>query len=379
MNEKYMKRAIELAKMGRGRTNPNPMVGAVIVKNDKIIGEGFHEYYGGLHAERNAIKNCTENPNGADIYVTLEPCCHYGKTPPCSEAVIESGIKRVFIGSNDPNPKVSGGGIKQLKENGIEVVTNVLKDECDSINEIFFHYITNNTPFVIAKYASTADGKIATKTGDSKWISNDESRLIVHKIRNAVSAILVGIDTVISDNPMLNCRIENGTNPVRIICDSSLRIPINCNIVNTADEIPTIIAYSQENGEISDKKASLSEKGIEFIYVPDKNGKVDLKELIKKLGKRKIDSVLIEGGSELLASALFSGIVNKLEVFIAPKIFGGSNAKTSVGGDGIQNAADSLKLKLNNVTELCGDVLLEYDVLNDCENNSDIGNKEAEI
>lgn len=371
-----MKRAVALAKMGRGKTNPNPMVGAVIVKNNKIIGEGFHEYYGGLHAERNAIKNCTESPKDADIYVTLEPCCHYGKTPPCSEAIIESGIKRVFIGSNDPNPKVSGGGIKQLKEYGVEVFTNVLKDECDGINEIFFHYITANTPYVIAKYALTADGKIATKTGDSKWISNDESRLTVHKIRNAVSGILVGIDTVISDNPTLNCRIENGTNPVRIICDSSLRIPPDCNIVNTAGEIPTIIAYSKENKEVSLKKSVLSEKGIELIYAPNKDGRVDLKKLMKKLGERKLDSVLIEGGSEILSSALFSGIVNKLAVFIAPKIFGGKTAKTAVGGIGISNACDSLKLKLSKVSELDGDVLVEYDVVNKFTDISDSKSRE---
>jgi len=361
MNEKYMKRAIELAQRARGNTSPNPMVGAVIVKNDKIIGEGWHERYGELHAERNAIKNCTESPEGAEIYVTLEPCCHYGKTPPCTEAIIENKIKKVYIGSNDPNPKVSGGGIKMLRDSGIEVVTEVLKDECDSFNTIFFHYITTGLPYVVAKYACTADGKIATRTGDSKWISNEESRERVHKTRNAVSAIMTGIGTVLADNPMLNCRIENSVNPTRIICDSELKIPLDSNIIKTAKEIPTIIVCAKENAE---KKSAIENSGAEVLCVPDNDGKVDLKKLMKILGERKIDSVLIEGGAELLGSALLGGIVNKLEVYIAPKIFGGNDAKTPVGGIGIEKAVDSVKLELTNSEVIGGDVLLEYDVIN---------------
>lgn len=208
-NQKYMLRAIELAKLGTGFVNPNPLVGAVIVKNGRIIGEGYHMKYGTLHAERNALKNCTESPEGAEMYVTLEPCCHYGKNPPCTDAVIASGIKKVYVGSDDPNPLVAGKGIKILRENGIEVVTHFMKEECDKLNDIFFYYITNKKPYVILKYAMTADGKIATSTGKSKWISNEASREHTHQTRKKVAAILVGIGTVLNDNPMLNCRCEN--------------------------------------------------------------------------------------------------------------------------------------------------------------------------
>lgn len=359
MDEKYMKRAIELAQTARGNTSPNPMVGAVIVKDGRIIGEGYHERYGELHAERNAFKNCTENPEGAEMYVTLEPCCHYGKTPPCTEAIIENKIKTVYIGSSDPNPKVSGGGIKKLCDNGINVVTGVLKEECDSFNTIFFHYITTGLPYVIAKYACTADGKIATASGDSKWISNEISRKRVHQTRNAVSAIMVGIGTVISDNPMLNCRIENGVNPVRVICDSELKIPLECNILKTANEIPTVIACASSDEE---RKTEIEALGAEVLCVPDEFGRVDLKKLIKVLGERKIDSVLIEGGAEILGSAFSAGLVNKLEVYVAPKVFGGNSAKTPIGGFGVQNAADAVKLKLTDVSRFEDDVLLEYDV-----------------
>ena len=355
----YMRRAITLAKNGEGRTNPNPLVGAVLVKNNEIIGEGFHQKYGGLHAEREALKNCEENGNsaeGATLYVTLEPCCHFGKQPPCTQAIVEAGIRRVVVGSRDPNPLVHGKGNSFLREQGIEVTEDFLKDECDALNPIFFHYISTRTPYVALKYAMTADGKTASKTGKSKWITGEKSRLFVHQLRNRYSCILAGIGTVLSDNPLLTSRIPGGRNPVRIICDSKLRIPLDCNIVQTAKEIPTIIACCQEN----EKKSALEKSGCEVLCLPGKTG-VDLKKLTKTLGKRSLDSVLIEGGSEIHYSALEAGIVQHIYAFTAPKIFGGK-AKTPVEGEGIDFPENCFQLELERIEKIGDDILAEYNV-----------------
>jgi len=378
--ENFMLYAIELAKKGEGRTNPNPLVGAVIVKNGKIIGEGYHHVYGDLHAEREALKNCRErgeNPSGATIYVTLEPCCHFGKQPPCTHAIVEAGISRVVVGSRDPNPLVHGKGNAYLRENGITVEEDFLRSECDALNPIFFHYITKKMPFVALKYAMTLDGKIATKTGASKWISNEKSRAFVHVLRNKYYGILAGIGTVLADDPMLNCRLQNengepsGRNPVRIICDSDLRIPLESKIVQSAKTIPTIVAYakkSRNEGEKADfeaKKTSLEKAGVELICVnltaESENSKpqIDLHELMEILGEKKIDSVLVEGGSEIHYSALKSDIVSKIYAFVAPKIFGGK-AKSPVGGAGITFVDEAFGFNLKNVTRFDDDVLLEY-------------------
>lgn len=359
MEKKYMRRAIELAKGGIGFVNPNPLVGAVIVKDGKIIGEGFHERYGQLHAERNALKNCTESCEGADMYVTLEPCCHYGKNPPCTEAVIESGIKRVFVGSFDPNPLVAGNGIEILRNNGIEVTENFLREECDALNDIFFHYITTKTPYVIVKTAVTADGKIAAATGDSKWITNEKSRAHTHETRKRVSAILVGVNTVIADNPMLNCRAENPSDPIRIVCDSHLRIPLTSKIVQTARDIPTYIVCISDDTE---KITALQDMGAHIIKTQPKDGHTDLAELMRKLGEMQIDSVLIEGGGEIHASALKSGIVNKVQLYIAPKIIGG-DGKNAVAPLGNTLMCDAVQLKNPQINLFGDDILIEYEVM----------------
>lgn len=339
--EEYMQIAIEEAKKGSGFTSPNPLVGAVLVKDGKIVGKDYHHKYGEFHAERNAILNCKEDLAGASLYVTLEPCCHYGKTPPCTQIIIERGIEKVYIGSYDPNPKVNGGGIKQLKDAGIEVVTEVLKEECDALNPVFFHYIEKKEPYVVLKYAMTADGKIATRTGASKWITGEAARKRVQYSRKIYSGIMVGIGTVLADDPMLTCRLENAKNPVRIICDSSLRIPLDSNIVKTAKEVPTIIActISKEGKEkskqdliIEEKIEKLQQAGCEVIHIGRSKTGVNLKELMKLLGEKGIDSILLEGGSSLNYSALQAGIISKVETYIAPKIFGGELAKTPVGG-----------------------------------------------
>ena len=376
-DEIFMRRAIELAKMGLGRTNPNPLVGAVIVKEGAVIGEGYHHVYGDLHAERDAIKNCKEkgnDPAGATIYVTLEPCSHFGKQPPCIHAVKEAGISKVVIGSRDPNPLVNGKGTRWLRENGIEVIEDFLREECDSLNEIFFHYINTKTPFVALKYAMTMDGKIATKTGESKWISGEKSREHAHSLRNKYTCIMAGIGTVLADDPMLNCRIAGGRNPVRVICDSSLKIPLESNIVKTAKDIPTIVACtriatvdSKENADINtstraDKIAALQKAGIE-VFTTD-GDKVDLKALMTHLAEKKLDSVLIEGGGEINFSALNAGIVNKVYAYIAPQCFGGF-AKSPVGGTGIDKVCDSFKFKVTDTKMIDGDVLVEF-ATNDC-------------
>lgn len=358
-DEEYMKRALELAKKGIGRTNPNPIVGAVIVKDGRIIGEGYHKKYGELHAERNAIANCKEDMRGATIYATLEPCCHYGRTPPCTEAIIEQGFSRVVVGSMDPNPLVSGKGVEILRSHGIEVVTGVLKDECDTANKLFFHYISTKTPYVVMKYAMTADGKTATVSGESKWISNEHSRNHAHSLRSRYAAIMVGVGTVIADDPMLNCRIEGGRDPVRVICDTHLRTPLDSKIVKTASDIQTIIATSCEDAE---KIKPYKDAGCIVLCIEKRNGRIDLNALMKKLGEMKIDSVLLEGGATLAGCAIKEGIVNEAVAYIAPKMFGGACAKTPVGGDGFEHVKDALMLCNPETEHFDGDVMIRWEV-----------------
>jgi len=361
-DEQYMKLALDLANKGSGFVAPNPMVGAVIIKEGEIIGQGYHEKYGELHAERNAIADCMDSPKGATIYVTLEPCCHHGKTPPCTDAIIKSGIAKVVIGSVDPNALVSGQGILKLQENGIEVQTGILQEECDELNEVFFHYIKTKTPYVIMKYAMTMDGKIATTTGKSKWITGEAARYRVHEDRHRYTAIMVGIGTVLADDPLLNCRIENKKDPTRIICDTNLRLRTDSQIVTTANEIPTIIATAVSD---ADKHKPYIAKGCNVIVVGKKDGHIDLNELMVKLGEENIDSILLEGGGSLNWSALQSGIVNKVQTYIAPKIFGGANAKTPVSGVGVDEPDNAFLLKTETITMLEQDILIESIVVRD--------------
>ena len=360
-DQNYMLQAIQLAKQGEGWTNPNPMVGAVIVKNGRIIGKGYHKKCGELHAERNAIASLTESAEGATIYVTLEPCCHYGKTPPCTEAIIEQKIKRVVIGSRDPNPKVSGKGIKMLQEAGIEVIEDFMREECDRLNPVFFHYITTKTPYVVMKYAMTLDGKIATKTGASKWITGEAARAEVQHMRHRYMGIMAGIGTVIADDPMLNVRVEGWKSPIRILCDSGLRIPLDGQIVKSAGKYRTIVAYADsENTEA--KRKSLHEMGVETICCSDENNQVDLKKLMKYLGEEGIDSILLEGGGTLNDSALRAGIVQEVQAFIAPKLFGGMNSKTPVEGIGVRFPSEAVKLKCTDICQIGEDIRITCQV-----------------
>ncbi|HEX3022281.1 MAG TPA: bifunctional diaminohydroxyphosphoribosylaminopyrimidine deaminase/5-amino-6-(5-phosphoribosylamino)uracil reductase RibD [Lachnospiraceae bacterium] len=358
-DKEYMKLALELAQKGCGYVNPNPMVGAVIVKDGRIIGQGYHERYGGLHAERNALADCKENPQGATIYVTLEPCCHYGKTPPCTEALIENGIAKVVIGSKDPNPLVAGKGIQILKQHGINVVEEVLSKECNELNKVFFHYIQTKSPYVVMKYAMTMDGKIATYSGKSKWITGEVARERVHQDRHRYSAIMIGVGTVLSDNPLLSCRLPNGRNPIRIICDTYLRTPIESQILATARKIPTILATTCMDEE---QKKPYIECGCSIITTSLCEGHVDLKELMSLLGGLQIDSILLEGGGTLNYSALQSGIISMVQTYIAPKLFGGK-ASTPVMGLGVENPNDAYTLTNCHVTRLGEDFLIESEVM----------------
>lgn len=359
MEEKYMLRAIELAKKGIGAVNPNPLVGAVIVKDGRIIGEGYHTAYGKLHAEREAFAHLTEDAAGADLYVTLEPCCHQGKQPPCTQAVIEHGIRRVFVGSDDPNELVAGKGIRILREAGIEVHTQVLKEACDALNPVFFHYITTKTPYVVMKYAMTLDGKTACHTGESRWVTGEKARERVQKTRHALKGIMAGVQTVLQDDPRLTCRLPGGRNPVRIICDSHLRIPLDSQLVQTAGEVPVIVATLSED---KDRTQALEAKGVQVLRTKEKDGRIDLQDLMQRLGQQGIDGILLEGGGTLNESALRAGIVQHVEAYIAPKLFGGSAPFTPVAGNGVDVPGQAWTLINQKMTQIGEDYLIEGDV-----------------
>ncbi len=355
-HKQYMKRAFELAKHGWGRTNPNPLVGAIIVKNDKIIGEGFHEFIGGAHAEVNAIRNAKTDVSGGTIYVSLEPCSHFGRTPPCIQAIINAGLKEVVIAMEDPNPKCNGNGIGILRKAGITVVENVLEKKEKKINEIFIKYITQKKPFVIMKSAMTLDGKIATSKGNSKWVTGESARNNVHLMRDRVSAIMVGINTVLADDPMLTTRrdgVDCGE-AVKIIVDSTGKLPLSSRLLSTGK---TILATTSEIDQ--NKEKQLIEKGVIILKCEGENGSVNLNTLMDKLYELEIDSVLIEGGGTLNWSAIESGIVDKVMCYIAPKIIGGKNALTPVEGSGIQVMNDAINLTDIEVQRFGDDILIE--------------------
>lgn len=391
----YMRRAIQLARQGQGWCHPNPMVGAVIVRDGRIIGEGYHQKCGELHAERNAFASLTECAQDATLYVTLEPCCHYGKTPPCTEAIIQHGIARVVVGSRDPNPRVNGGGVRILREAGIQVDTDFLREECDALNPVFFHYIQKHTPYVIQKYAMTLDGKIATQTGASKWITGPASRAEAQSLRHACMAIMVGIGTVLADDPLLTCRIPGGRNPIRIIADSHLRIPLDSQLVATAHEVPTYVvtAFPEQpaqptateqpaapaqptateqpaataqptdrsvyiSPETESKVDQLQALGVRLLNLPSADGPgVDLKKLMQVLGEMEVDSLLLEGGGTLNESALRAGIVNEIQVYVAPKIFGG-RAKSPVEGQGVNLPEEAYRFQIVGIDPVGEDIRL---------------------
>ena len=360
MDNFYMKRALDLSVLGSGYTSPNPLVGAVIVKNDRILGEGYHEKYGGNHAEVNSIKNSKEDVSGATMYVTLEPCSHYGKTPPCANLLVENKFARVVVAMLDPNPLVSGRGVEILRKNGIDVVIGVMEEEAIKINEIFIKFITTRMPFCIIKTAMTLDGKIATYTGDSKWITNEKSRAYVHELRNRVTGIMVGVDTLIKDDPSLTTRLitENGRDSTRIIVDSTLKIPLEAKVLRMPSDKFTIIATTDRADDEKLKELDRLDN-VQVVVIPSKNSRVDLRCLMKWLGEHDIDSILVEGGATLNFSMIEEGLIDKVISFIAPKIIGGKNAKTPIGGNGIEKIKDAIMLKDIKVSTFDEDIMIE--------------------
>ena len=359
IDKKYMRMAIELAKKGEGAVNPNPLVGAVVVKDGKVVGKGYHRFFGGPHAEVYALEEAGKEACGATIYVTLEPCSHYGKTPPCAKKIIDMGIKKCFVGSSDPNPQVAGKGVAMLKKAGIEVVENVLKDECDKLNQVFFKYIKTKIPYLFLKCAITLDGKIATKTGNSKWITNEIAREKVQFYRNKFMGIMVGINTVVLDNPSLTARIQNGVNPFRVVVDPHLKIDENCKVVKNNEDEKTVIITSQKNQfvensenindkdfEIKMKQKRLSQNNkVKFIFL-DKE-KFSFKKMLEEIGKMGIDSVLLEGGESLISLAVKEEVIDAGEIFVANKILGDKNAKPFISGFSKDKMEEAILL--NNV------------------------------
>ena len=358
LDQKYMRMALRLAEKARGRTSPNPMVGALVVTSGKIVGKGYHRRAGEPHAEAIALKRAGEAAKGATLYVTLEPCSHTDKrTPPCTPLVMQSGVRRVVVAMIDPNPRVSGRGIKALKSAGIEVTTGVLDAEAKKMNEAFIKHITRGVPFVTLKIAQTLDGKIATSSGASKWITGEKAREEAHRLRDSHDAVLVGINTVLTDDPSLTTRIPGGRDPVRVIVDSRLRIPVNAKVVTQSSPARTMVATLE--GAPKSRIKKLQEAGVEVLRVKSAHGRVDLRDLMRKLGKRDIMSVLIEGGAEINAAALKAGLVDKVVIFLAPLLMTGTDSLCSIGGSSPARLSQALKLRDVSAKFIGKDLMIE--------------------
>ena len=354
--EEYMKLALGLARRGIGWTSPNPVVGAVLVKDNLIIGRGYHHRFGDNHAEVNALQNATAEPAGATLYVTLEPCCHHGKTPPCVDAIISNKIERVIIGTLDPNPEVNGKSVKILNENGIETRVGVLEEECRELNEAHFKYMTTGLPLVTLKFAQTLDGRIATASGDSQWISSEEFQKLAHRLRAVNDAVLVGINTVLADDPQLTVRLVRGKNPTRIILDPGLRTPLKSKIVRACDVAPVIIATTEQAD--TQKASQLRGLGVEVLEVQsDASGCIDLKHLLQALGERNISSLLVEGGAKVITSFLHQKLADKVVAALAPKILG--KGIDAVGELDIIRISQALKLTLQKISRVGNDIVIE--------------------
>lgn len=351
---KYMKRALTLAKKGLGKTSPNPSVGCVIVKNGAIIGEGWHKRAGGHHAEVHALEIAGVEARGADVYVTLEPCSHTGKTPPCSEALIKAGVKRVVAGMGDPNPRVNGSGLAALRLAGIETLCGLLEKECRAINIPFIKHVTSGMPFVTYKCAMTLDGNIATITGESRWISGEASRKHVHLMRSRMDAIMVGVDTIITDNPLLTVRHVKGKDPLRVIVDTRLRTPESVNVLSEKLSSGTIIATTESNPRIH---LRYLQQGATIVVCDEYDGRVCMKDLLLKLGEMGVQSILLEGGSRLAGDMLQHGLIDELVFFVAPKVIG-SNGFAPFTLQGISSMAQAIKMEFTDVRRSGSDIVV---------------------
>ena len=364
-HEFYMKKVLELAEKGMGTTSPNPMVGALIVKNGKIIASAYHRRPGALHAEAIALKRAGKKAKGATLYVNLEPCGHIGRTPPCSKAIIKSGIREVYCSMIDPNPLNNGKGKKELEKNGVKVRVGVLNKEAVKLNKVFIKYVTKKMPFVTIKAAESLDGKIATKTMDSKWITTQASRDYSHALRSKMDAVLVGVNTIIRDNPILTSR--KNKSPIKIVLDSSLRVSGGANIFSKkspALNIVAILRKSLKDPHILKKAERFNKKGILIIACPGKNSRIDMNWLLKELAELEISRLLVEGGGDTIAGFLEQGLADRVLFFIAPKIIGGRNAVTSVEGKGVEKVSQAIELKNVKIEIIEGDILVSGEPLN---------------
>jgi len=356
----YMEQAIPLAKLALGQASPNPAVGAVVVRNDVVVGQGYTQPPGSSHAEISALNQAGEEARGSVMYVTLEPCCHYGRTPPCTQAIIAAGIAEVHLAMLDPNPVVSGRGKEVLERAGIKVFVGEHEEEAKEINEAYIKFITTGIPFVTAKFAMSLDGKIATKSGDSKWISGEEAREYAHKLRYISDAVMAGVNTILVDNPRLTCRchVDRGgvakKQPLRVIVDSKGRTPLNARVFSESGKTLVVLGRSVKPQE----SAAFAQAGAELLELPSEGELVDLEGLLKALGKREITSILVEGGEVLLGSMFDCGLVDKVVAFIAPNIIGGKEAKLAVGGKGVDKVVDSIKLDRVRVKKLDEDLMV---------------------
>jgi diaminohydroxyphosphoribosylaminopyrimidine deaminase/5-amino-6-(5-phosphoribosylamino)uracil reductase len=355
-DEFFMQRALNLAAKALGRTSPNPAVGAVLVRGRRVIGEGFHRRAGLPHAEIEALRRVNGSARGATLYINLEPCSHYGRTPPCADALIEAGVKRVVVGMVDPNPLVRGRGLRRLRRAGIVVKAGILRQQCERLNEDFACFICMGKPFVTLKLAASLDGRIATANGDAHWISNETSRRLVHELRNQVDAVLVGAETVRADDPQLTCRIPGGRDPVRIILDGHLTISPNATICTQRSPAPTLIVTTIENAQ-DDRKKRLEQQGVEVLCLPGKQDRVPFAPLLKELGRRGMKHVLIEGGGQVAAAALQEQVVEKVLFFYGPKLLGGES-RPMIGPLGIERVAAGVKLHTIELYRLGDDVLV---------------------
>jgi diaminohydroxyphosphoribosylaminopyrimidine deaminase/5-amino-6-(5-phosphoribosylamino)uracil reductase len=355
-DEYWMKRALRLAEKGRGKTSPNPMVGAILVKGNKLVGEGYHSKAGEAHAEIVALQQAREKARGAILYLNLEPCAHYGKTPPCAPQVVEAGVKRVVVGMEDPNPLVKGKGIGILRRAGLDVEIGILENECRRLNEAFCKYILKKEPFVILKAAVTLDGKIATRNGDSKWISGEASRRFAHKLRNQVDGVVVGIGTVLKDDPLLTARIRGGRDPYRIVLDSRLKISEEARVIGTPPS-KAIIAATELAPR--DRIERLEKRGVQILITDSKEGRINLRSCLSKLGEIGIVSLLVEGGSQVNGSFLDEGLIDKLLLFFSPRLIGDHQALGIFGGKGVSNLREAITLREIKTRKMGEDILLE--------------------
>ncbi|MBI5144287.1 MAG: bifunctional diaminohydroxyphosphoribosylaminopyrimidine deaminase/5-amino-6-(5-phosphoribosylamino)uracil reductase RibD [Candidatus Omnitrophica bacterium] len=355
IDERYMRIAIDLAKKAEGKVSPNPIVGAVIVRNGLVIGRGYHKGPGLPHAEINALRLAGSRAKGASLYISLEPCDHFGRTPPCTAAIIKSGIKKVVVGMKDPNPINNGRGIQKLRKAGIKVIVGVLKEEARSINKPYIKFITNKVPYVTVKVAQSLDGKIATKTGDSRWITQEDSRRYVHQLRSSVDAVMVGVNTVIKDDPLLISRLPNVRQPMRIVVDGQSKTPSNAKIFSKVKKSPLVIVTRKR----SLVTLNYEKQGAEVLIAKGKGSRIALKDLFKILAKRGIVHILVEGGGELIASLIEERLADRFLFFIAPKIIGGRDAITSVEGSGIKTMGEVVTLKNMTIKRFLKDILIE--------------------